>query len=126
MTLMTDVAGDGGEVLVTQDRALVPMSLGCWASFPWRKDEGRACGDVSIPPVLSKVGAVPQCTPAFLQSVSSARHPGSRELEMGWALRKEELWVAGQAKGTAGRHPPHYGVFPKDALWFPAPLQALC
>lgn len=54
---MTDVAGDGGEVLVTQDRALVPMSLGCWASFPWRKDEGRACGDVSIPPSSVKGGS---------------------------------------------------------------------
>lgn len=72
---MTDVAGDGGEVLITQDRALVPMGLGCWASFPWREDEGRSCGGVSIPPILSKVGAVSQSyprIPAVLSSVGRA------------------------------------------------------
>lgn len=119
MTLMTDVAGGGGEVLNTQDRALVPESLGCWASFPWREDEGTACGDVSVPPVLSKVGAV------FLQSLSSVRCPGIRELEKGEAPRKPAAAGRSRPKALLGGTAPHYRALPKDALWFPAPLQAL-
>lgn len=96
---MTDVAGDGDEVLITQARALVPRSLGCWANIPWRENEGRACGGgLSVPPGLSKVGAVAQSTLAFLQSLSSGRCPGSREPEMGQALTREELLLADQGQ----------------------------
>lgn len=54
---MADVAGDGEEVLITQDRALVPMTVG--PVFPRGRMKEEHVGHFSSL-VLSKVGAVSQ------------------------------------------------------------------
>lgn len=116
---MTDVAEDGEEVLITQDRALVPMSLGCWTSFPWREDEGRACGDASGPQFCQRWEQYPSL-PQFPAVVELSQVPREQRAGVG-RLRKTAAAGRSGPKALLGVTAPHYRVLPKGALWFPAP-----